>query len=155
MIDELSDIDEGRLIIPGLAGVYRAIAPFAYALVRVLTALSLLPVSVDRLVHGSTGELVGAIAALGFAFPTAWAWAVILVESVGGIMLGLGLFTRPVAFAIAVEMTVIGFGIMIKRGLFWPAHGLEVALLLALVTFAYVLGGGGRYSLDRVIGREF
>ena len=44
---------------------------------------------------------------------------------------------------------------MVKRGLFWTSVGLEVALLLMLLTFAFVLGGGGRYSLDRLIGREF
>jgi putative oxidoreductase len=155
MIDEASNIDEQRLIIPGLAGLYRCLAPLAYAFIRVLTALSFLPVSLDRLLHGDVGELIGAITALGFSFPHAWAWGVIIVESLGATLLGLGLFTRPAAFAIAVEMTVIAFGIMIKRGMFWPAHGLEVALLLALVTFAYVLGGGGRYSLDRLIGLEF
>jgi uncharacterized membrane protein YphA (DoxX/SURF4 family) len=44
---------------------------------------------------------------------------------------------------------------MIKRGMFWTSGGIEVALLLCLISFAFVLGGGGRYSLDRVIGREF
>jgi putative oxidoreductase len=78
-----------------------------------------------------------------------------LTESIGGSLLAVGLFTRPAAFAIFIEMMVVAFGIMIKRGLFWPTHGLEVALLLGLVAFGFLLGGGGRYSLDRLIGREF
>ena len=154
-MNETSKIDQGRLIIPGLAGLYGRGVPLAYALIRVVTGASFLPVSIDRLLHNGATELVAPISALGFPFPYAWGWAVVLVESVGGILLALGLFTRPAAFAITIEMMVIGFGIMIKRGMFWPAHGLEVAFLLGLVTFGFVLGGGGRYSLDNLIGREF
>jgi hypothetical protein len=39
--------------------------------------------------------------------------------------------------------------------MFWTTGGIEVALLLGLVMLAFVIGGSGRYSLDRVIGREF
>jgi putative oxidoreductase len=155
MIDETSTIDDGRLIVPGLAGLYRGAAPLAYVFIRVVTALSFMPVGFDRLFHDGAAELAKPIAALGFSHPYAWGWAVTLTESIAAVLLALGLFTRPAAFAITVEMMVIAFGIMIKHGPFWPAHGLEVALLLGLVTFAYVLGGGGRYSLDRLIGREF
>jgi len=155
MIDETGTIEERRLIVPGLAGLYRSVAPLAYAFIRVLTALSFLPVGLDRLFHDGAAELVKPIAALGFYPPYAWGWAVTLTESIGAILLGLGLFTRPAAFAITVEMMVVAFGIMIRHGMFWPAHGLEVALLLGLVAFGFVLGGGGRYSLDRAIGREF
>jgi putative oxidoreductase len=44
---------------------------------------------------------------------------------------------------------------MIHRGIFWTTGGIEVALLMGLVTLAFVIGGGGRYSVDRLIGREF
>ena len=69
--------------------------------------------------------------------PYAWAWAVTCIESLGAIMLAVGLFTRPVAFAMTVQLAVIAFEIMIKRGMFWTSGGIEVALLLGLVTFAY------------------
>lgn len=155
MIDETTKIDENRLVVPGLGGFYRAFAPLAYAFIRIVVAVSFLPVGFDRLFHDGALELLKPIAALGFPFPYAWGWAVTLTESIGGSLLALGLFTRPAAFAIFIEMMVVAFGIMIKRGMFWPAHGLEVALLLGLVAFGFVLGGGGRYSLDRLIGREF
>jgi putative oxidoreductase len=54
-----------------------------------------------------------------------------------------------------IMLAVISFGIMIHRGMFWMTGGIEVSLLLGLVTLAFVIGGGGRYSLDRAIGREF
>jgi putative oxidoreductase len=156
MIDETSHIDERRLIIPGLAGVYRRVAPLGYAFIRILTALVILPGGIDKLFHGGVGRIAaGNIAILGLPMPYAWAWTVACLEFFGSIMLGLGLFTRPVAAAMTIMLTVISFGIMIKRGMFWTTSGVEVSLLLGLVTLAFVIGGGGRYSLDRVIGREF
>lgn len=156
MIDETSTIDAQRLIIPALAGPYRALGPLAYAAIRVVTALILFPGGIDKLFYGGAARIAaGTITAMGWPLPYAWAWAVTCIEFFGAIMLALGLFTRPVAFAMTVELMVIAFEIMIKRGMFWTSGGIEVALLLGLVTFAFVLGGGGRYSLDHVIGREF
>jgi len=156
MIDETSSIQTERLVIPALAGPYRALGPFAYATIRVMTALMLFPGGIDKLFYGGAARIAtGSITAMGWPLPYAWAWAVTCIETIGAIMLALGLFTRPIAFAMTVQLTVIAFGIMIKRGMFWTSGGIEVALLLGLVTFAFVLGGGGRYSLDHVIGREF
>jgi putative oxidoreductase len=156
MIDETTIIDERQLIIPGLAGLYRALGPLAYAAIRVLTALMILPGGIDKLFYGGVGRIAaGNITAMGFPLPYAWAWAVAFIEFFGSIMLALGLFTRPVAVAMTVQMAVIAFGIMAKRGMFWTTGGIEVALLLGLLTFAFVLGGGGRYSVDHAIGHEF
>ncbi len=156
MIDETSTIDERRLIFPVLAGPYRAFGPLAYAAIRVLTALIIFPGGIDKLFYGGAARIAaGSITAMGWPLPYAWAWAVTFIEFFGAVMLALGLFTRPVAFAMTVQLMVIAFEIMIKRGVFWTSGGIEVALLLGLVTFAFVLGGGGRYSLDHIIGREF
>jgi putative oxidoreductase len=156
VIDETETIDQRRLMIPGLAGLYNAIAPLSYAAVRVLTALVLFPGGIDKLIHGGVGRIAtGNITALGLPYPYAWAWAVGLIEFFGSILLALGLFTRPVACAFTIQLLVIAFGIMAKRGMFWTTGGIEVALLLALMTFAFLIGGGGRYSIDRLIGREF
>ncbi|MEA2982044.1 MAG: putative oxidoreductase [Alphaproteobacteria bacterium] len=156
MIDETNNIDERRLIIPGLAGVYGIVAPLGYATIRVLVALVLLPGGIDKVFYGGAARIAtGNITSLGLPLPYAWAWAVACIEFFGSIMLALGLFTRPLAVAMTTMLAVIAFGIMVKRGMFWTTGGLEVALLLGLVTLAFVIGGGGRYSLDRVIGREF
>jgi putative oxidoreductase len=156
MIDETNNIDERRLIIPGLAGGYGVVAPLGYATIRVLVALVLLPGGIDKVFYGGAARIAtGNITSLGLPLPYAWAWAVACIEFFGSIMLALGLFTRPLAVAMTTMLAVIAFGIMVKRGMFWTTGGLEVALLLGLVTLAFVIGGGGRYSLDRVIGREF
>jgi putative oxidoreductase len=156
MIDETDTIDERRLIIPGLAGLYRVVAPLGYAFIRVLVGLLLIANGIDKVFYGGAGRIAtGNITNLGFPQPYAWAWVVACLEFFGAIMLALGLFTRPLAVAMTIMLSVIAFGIMIKRGMFWTTGGIEVALLLGLVTLAFVIGGSGRYSLDRVIGREF
>ena len=40
-------------------------------------------------------------------------------------------------------------------GYFWTARGYEFALLWLLLCIAIFFKGGGRYSIDRMIGKEF
>jgi putative oxidoreductase len=158
VIDETPSIDERKLIIPALAGLYKSLAPFSYALLRVtLGLLMFLPSGIDKMFHGGAARIAaGSIKALGYFKPEmTWAWTVAGLEFFGAILLALGLFTRPVAFAFVIELLVIAFGIMFPRGAFWTSGGGEVALLMACAALGFVFAGGGRYSLDRVIGREF
>jgi putative oxidoreductase len=157
MIDETAaTIDESRLVIPGLAGFYRRAAPYSYAFIRILVGLLFLPIGIDKLFLGGAGRIAaGNILRLGVQPPLAWAWTVAGLEFFGAFLLMLGLFTRPVAFALAIELTVITSGILAPRGWLWTVNGFEVGLLLTLVLIGLVFGGSGRYSLDRLIGREF
>jgi hypothetical protein len=52
-------------------------------------------------------------------------------------------------------LSVITFDIQIKSGFLWAPRGFEVGLMMMLMFIAICFGGGGRYSVDRVIGREF
>ena len=156
MIDEIGNTDKSKLIIPQLAGIYGFAAPLSYALIRIVIALVLLPDGLEKIFLGGADRIAaGNIAKLGLQFPYAWAWTVACLEFFGSILLGLGLFTRPVAVAFAVMLTVIVFGITLPRGYFWTVNGAEVALLLDLAVIGFIFGGGGRYSLDQLIGREF
>src|SRR5262249_27024667 len=84
MIDETRTIDTEQLIIPALAGPYRALGPLAYAAIRVLTALMLFPGGIDKLFYGGAARIGGgAITAMGWPVPYAWAWAVTCIESLG------------------------------------------------------------------------
>ena len=156
MIDESSIIDERRLVFPGLAGLYRRLAPLGYAFMRVVFAIVILPSGWEKIFAGGVHRIAaGNVLKAGFSPPLAWAWAVGCLEFFGVILLTLGLFTRPVAFALAIQMAVITFRIQWANGYFWTARGYEFALLLMLVCIAFVIAGGGRYSLDRKLGREF
>jgi putative oxidoreductase len=128
----------------------------SYAFVRIVIALVLLLDSIDKIFLGGAGRIAtGNIAKLGLPLPHAWAWTVAGLEFFGSILLGLGLFTRPVAVAFAVMLTVIAFGIAAPRGYFWTSNGAEISLLLEFAIIGFIFGGGGRYSLNRLIGREF
>ena len=156
MIDETSNVDRDRLIIPQLAGLYSFAAPLSYVFLRIVVALVIFPDGIEKLFLGGVERIAtGNIAKLGLQFPFAWAWVVGCLEFFGAILLGLGLFTRPVAVALLVMLTVIAGGIALPRGMLWTSNGVEVALLLALASIGFIFGGGGRYSVDRALGREF
>ena len=54
-----------------------------------------------------------------------------------------------------VLLATITFRVRWDAGYFWKATGWEVTLLLTLVCLAYLFGGGGRWSVDKWIGKEF
>ena len=71
-----------------------------------------------------------------------------LLELVGGLLLLLGLFTRPVAFILCGEMAVAYFMAHAPRG-FWPL--LNRGELAALYSFGFLYlaaAGGGPWSFD-------
>jgi len=72
------------------------------------------------------------------------------LELIGGLLLVLGLFTRPVAFMVAGEMAVAYF-MAHASGSLYPIknHG-ELAVLLCFVFLYLAVAGGGRLSVDAV-----
>ena len=127
-----------------------------YALARVWMALLILPSGWEKVFdNGAARIAAGNLLKTGFTPPMFWAWVVAYLELVGMIMLAAGLLTRPIAFMFFVEMAVITLTIQMPNGYFWTSRGCEFALLLTLVSFAFVMAGGGRYSIDRRLGREF
>jgi putative oxidoreductase len=127
-----------------------------YALARVWFALLILPSGYEKVfADGATRIAAGNVLKTGFYPPLFWAWVVALLEFVGMILLALGLGTRVIAFMMALELGVIIVAIQGPSGWFWTSRGTEFQVALFLVCLAFVIGGGGRYSLDRKLGREF
>lgn len=132
------------------------LVPLGYAFARVYFALLILPSGYEKVFNeGAARIAAGNILKTGFQPPMFWAWTVAYLEFYGMILLALGLLTRPVAFAFAIELAVIVLMIQMPNGYFWTSRGAEFALVLFLVCVAFVFGGGGRYSLDRKLGKEF
>jgi putative oxidoreductase len=52
-------------------------------------------------------------------------------------------------------MAVAVVTVHLPAGFFWTNGGYEYPLFWGLVALSFVLRGGGRYSLDGIIGREF
>lgn len=156
IIDENTDAGAERLFIPALAPLYAMMAPLSYAFIRVIIGLMFLPSGIDKMFLGGNARIAaGNLTALGLSNVVAWSWAVAATEFFGAILIILGLFTRFAAFSLVVLLFVITFGIQMKSGFLWSPRGFEVGLLLMLISIAICFGGGGRFSLDRRIGREF
>jgi len=130
--------------------------PLAYAFARVYYAALILPSGYEKVFQdGAVRIAAGNVLKTGLQPPLFWAWAVAYLEFYGMILLALGLLTRPVAFAFAIEMAFIVVAIQLPNGYFWTSRGAEFAIMLFVVCLAFLFGGGGRYSLDRKLGREF
>ena len=130
--------------------------PLAYAFARIYYAALILPSGYEKVFSDGAARIAaGNVLKTGLQPPLFWAWAVAYLEFYGMILLALGLLTRPVAFAFAIEMAFIVLTIQLPNGYFWTSRGAEFAIMLFVVCLAFVFGGGGRYSLDRKLGREF
>jgi len=72
-----------------------------------------------------------------------------ILEFFGGLMIGLGLYTRFVAFVVSGEMAVAYFMAHLPRGV-WPIqNGGERAALYCFAFLLMVAMGSGAFSLDR------
>jgi putative oxidoreductase len=77
-----------------------------------------------------------------------------ILEFFGGLLILLGLFTRPVAFILSGEMAVAYWQFHAPNGA-WPIqnHG-EPAVLLCFIFLYMAARGGGDYSLDALLRRR-
>jgi putative oxidoreductase len=76
------------------------------------------------------------------------------LESVGGVLLIIGLFTRFVAAALAIEMLIALLVVHLPKGYAASGGGYEYVLLIGIVLFTIAMRGGGPYSVDAKIGKE-
>ncbi len=77
-----------------------------------------------------------------------------VLETFGGLLLALGLFTRPVALILAGEMAVAYFQVHLPRS-FWPVlNAGEPTVLYCFLWLHFSIAGGGPWSLDAVLKRH-
>lgn len=147
-------------IIPAIAPLYRGLSRISEPMMRATVGLFLMPHGAQKLfgwfggygLEGTAGFFSGN---LGFEPGLFWAALVGGVEFFGGFFLAIGFLTRPVALAIMVLMTVVILSIHLGNGFFWTEGGYEYPLMWGLLAFGFALRGGGAYSIDGRIGREF
>lgn len=93
---------------------------------------------------------VGWIGQMGFPAPLLFAWLAGLAEVAGGVLIALGLLTRPVALVVTIHFVVV----------VTVAHAgdaladRELAILFGVIALALALTGPGRYSVDGLIARR-
>ena len=71
-----------------------------------------------------------------------------VLELAGGLLVALGLFTRPVAFLLAGEMAVAYFMGHFPKDFFPINNGGDAAILYCFVFLFFAAAGGGLWSLD-------
>ncbi len=77
-----------------------------------------------------------------------------VLEFFGGLLLLLGLFTRPVAFILSGMMAVVYFQMHAPGG-FWPLQNKgELAVLYCFVFLFLAVAGGGAWSIDHLWKRR-
>lgn len=75
-------------------------------------------------------------------------------EFFGGLLLIIGLLTRPTALVLAVTMLIAIISVHINNGLFMSNNGFEFGLSLVAITLALLIQGGGKYSLDKILSQR-
>ena len=129
-----------------------------------LKALTPRALSVLRIVIGFTyslhgyQKLFGMFGGMGGKGATAafgsLPWTAGILETFGGALIILGLFTRPVAFLLCGEMAVAYFRAHAHRA-FWPIlNGGEVAVAYCFVFLYLAFAGPGTVSLDRLLRKR-
>ncbi len=78
-------------------------------------------------------------------------WFAGVLEFFGGLMIVLGLFTRPVAFLLSGLMAVAYFQAHVGRAFFPIENGGELAVLFCWFFFYLVFAGAGGLSVDAVL----
>ena len=122
-------------------------APQALSLLRIVASLIFL-------LHGSS-KLVG--------FPPSpmplppmgtLPWIGGVIELVGGLLLLVGLFSRPVAFILSGEMAVAYWMFHAPQSTFPSVNGGDAAILYCFVFLLIAAAGPGPWSLDASFGRR-
>jgi putative oxidoreductase len=117
-----------------------AYRPHLLAILRIMTALLFLA-------HG-TAKLLG-FPDIGMSVPLFSLFGLAgVIEIVGGVLLVLGLFTRPVAFILAGEMAVAYFMAHAPQGFFPLANQGDSAVLFCFIFLYLVAAGPGAWSID-------
>ena len=136
-------------------GLVRTLSGFTDSLVRVTTGLFLVPHGAQKLFgwFGGYGlEATGQFFATQLGLPASLALLTGLIEFFGGILLAVGLATRPAALLASGLLAVAAIKVHLGAGFFWTDGGFEYPVMWAILTLTFVIRGGGRYSLDRRLG---
>ena len=117
-------------------------APRMLSVLRIVAALLFLEHGTQKLFGFPAGAAAG---------PSAFTllWFAGVLEAVGGVLLLLGLFTRPVALIMSGEMAVAYWMAHAPRSPFPVSNGGDAAVLYCFVFLYLAVAGAGEWSLDR------
>ncbi|CAD0212735.1 Inner membrane protein YqjF [Rhizobium rhizogenes] len=114
--------------------------PHALAVLRIVAALLFIEHGTQKLFGFPASQMQGSL-------PTLMLVAALL-EFVGGILVLIGLFTRPVAFILSGQMAVAYFMAHAPQNFFPALNGGDAAILFCFVFLYFVFAGPGAFSVD-------
>ena len=127
-----------------IAARWRSWAPQLLSVLRIVAAFLFIQFGTAKLF-----AMPGPLTDGGGAVPVgSLYWFAGVLESVGGLLLLLGVCTRPIAFVVSGEMAVAYFHSHAPHG-FWPVlNGGHPAVLFCFVWLYVSSAGAGAWSLD-------
>ena len=114
--------------------------PFALAALRIMTALQFIEHGSQKLFNFPAGTHAGALDSLSLGAG--------ILEFAGGILLALGLFTRPVALLLRGEMAIAYFTAHMPRDFFPVNNGGDAAISFCFIFLYLAFAGSGAFALD-------
>jgi putative oxidoreductase len=121
--------------------------PYSAQLLSVLRIMSGLLI----LQHGTAKYLSIPVGPMNNASPLTMGGFAGILELVGGVLLIIGLFTRPVAFILSGMTAVAYFYAHAARSFYPILNGGELAVLYCFVFLYLAAAGGGAWSADRMM----
>ena len=123
-------------------------SPYGQAALRLMAALLFLAHGVQKFFGFPEPSERGTVQLLSFMGLAA------TLELVGGLLLLVGLFTRPIAFLLSGMMAVAYFMAHAPRSIFPILNGGEPAILFCFIFLFLSMAGPGALSLDAARGRR-
>ena len=114
--------------------------PQALGVLRIMTALQFIEHGSQKLFNFPLSAQPHALSGLTTAAG--------ILEFAGGILLALGLFTRPVAFLLAGEMAIAYFMEHMPRDFFPVNNSGDAAISFCFIFLYLVFAGAGAFALD-------
>ncbi len=148
---------ETRRIVPALKPITDVLAEPAYALTRFVAGAFLVPHGMWKLfgITGGTKEqMIDFFSRIGLEPAALLVHLVGTVEFFGGILIALGLLTRPAAALATITTATAAVYFHLPLGFYVEPGGVEFSGLWAIVLLMIAVRGGGRISVDRWLGRE-
>ena len=118
---------------------------FTWALLRIVVGIAFMTHGLPKLFgwlggFGGPGETAELMSRFGVAG---------VLETFGGLLIVIGLFTRPVAFVLSGQMAVAYFWMHVAGGgPWWWENGGELAMLFSFTFLFFAAWGAGPFSLD-------
>lgn len=91
---------------------------------------------------------------LGIPYPTLNAYAAVITESLGVVLLTLGLLTRIISVPLIVVMLVAIFTVHFEHGFAAADNGFEIPFYYMLFLMLFMSFGAGKISLDTLIFKK-